>query len=49
MWSITLLKEGGINRYCIAQAALKAFALAALKSDELARFERLFTKADEWL
>jgi hypothetical protein len=40
-------KNGGINRYRIAQAVLKAFALAVLKTDELARFERPFAKANE--
>jgi hypothetical protein len=41
---ITLLKDGGFNHYRVAQAALPALTAAALKPDELARFERLFDR-----
>ena len=41
---IALLKDGGFNHYRVAQAALPALTAAALKPDELARFERLFDR-----
>ena len=41
---ITLLKDGGFNHYRVAQAILPALTTAALKPDELARFERLFDR-----
>ena len=47
--SITLLKDGGFNHYRVAQAALPAVTPAAMKSDGLARFERLFAKVAEVL
>lgn len=46
---ITLLKDGGFNHYRVAQAVLPALTAATLKPDELARFERLFSKVGEML
>lgn len=46
---ITLLKDGGFNHYRVAQAVLPALTAATLNSDELARFERLFSKVGEVL
>ena len=46
---ITLLKDGGFNHYRVAQAVLPALTAATLKPDELARFERLFSKVGEVL
>jgi energy-coupling factor transporter ATP-binding protein EcfA2 len=39
---IVLLKDGGFNHYRVIQAVLPMLTSATLKSDELARFERLF-------
>jgi hypothetical protein len=47
--NITLLKDGGFNHYRVAQAMLPALTSAKLKPDELARFERLFSKLAELL
>ncbi len=47
--NITLLKDGGFNHYRVAQAVLPALTAATLKPDELARFERLFSKIGEVL
>ncbi|MGE0438992.1 MAG: AAA family ATPase [Gemmatimonadales bacterium] len=47
--NITLLKDGGFNHYRVAQAVLPALTAATLKPDELARFERLFSKVSEVL
>jgi hypothetical protein len=41
---ITLLKDGGFNHYRVAQAILPSLTVAALKPEELARFERLFER-----
>jgi energy-coupling factor transporter ATP-binding protein EcfA2 len=41
---ITLLKDGGFNHYRVVQAVLPKLTAAALKPDELARFERLFDR-----
>ncbi len=46
---ITLLKDGGFNHYRVAQAILPSLTAAALKPDELARFERLFERVDKAL
>ena len=46
---ITVLKDGGFNHYRVAQAVLPALTSAKLKPDELARFERLFSKLGELL
>ena len=46
---ITLLKDGGFNRYRVAQALLPALTTDVLKPEELARFERLFAKVTEVL
>jgi predicted ATP-dependent endonuclease of OLD family len=46
---ITLLKDGGFNHYRVAQAILPALTTTTLKPDELARFERLFSKVAEAL
>lgn len=46
---ITLLRDGGFNHYRVAQAVLPALTAAALKPDELARFERLFSRIGELL
>lgn len=46
---ITLLKDGGFNHYRVAQAILPTLTVATLKPDELARFERLFSKVGEVL
>jgi hypothetical protein len=46
---ITLLKDGGFNHYRVAQAVLPALTTATLKPDEIARFERLFSKVGEVL
>lgn len=46
---ITLLKDGGFNHYRVAQAILPALTPATLKPDEVARFERLFSKVSEVL
>jgi predicted ATPase len=46
---ITLLKDGGFNRYRVAQAILPALTVDVLKPEELARFERLFAKVTEVL
>lgn len=46
---ITLLKDGGFNHYRVAQAILPSLTAAALKPDELARFERLFERVNEAL
>ena len=43
---ITLLKDGGFNHYRVAQAVLPTLTAAALKPDELARFERLFERVN---
>lgn len=45
----TLLKDGGFNHYRVAQAVLPALTPEKLKPDELARFERLFSKLCELL
>lgn len=41
---IALLKDGGFNHYRVAQAALPKLTGAALKPEDLARFERLFER-----
>lgn len=46
---ITLLKDGGFNRYRVAQAILPALTADVLKPEELERFERLFAKVTEVL
>lgn len=46
---ITLLKDGGFNRYRVAQAILPALTAEVLKPEELERFERLFAKVTEVL
>ncbi len=46
---IILQKSGGYNHYRVAQAVLPALTAEALQPDELARFERLFTKISEVL
>lgn len=46
---LTLLKDGGFNRYRVAQAILPALTVNALKPEELNRFERLFVKIAEIL
>ena len=46
---ISLLKDGGFNRYRVAQALLPALTADVLKPEELARFERLFAKVTEVL
>jgi hypothetical protein len=47
--NIMLLKDGGFNHYRVAQAVLPALTSAKLKPDELACFERLFSKLGEVL
>jgi predicted ATP-dependent endonuclease of OLD family len=47
--NIALLKDGGFNHYRVAQAVLPALTTAMLKPDELARFERLFSRVGEVL
>lgn len=46
---ISLLKDGGFNHYRVAQAALPLLTAAKLKPQDLASFERLFTKVAEVL
>lgn len=46
---ISLLKDGGFNRYRVAQAILPALTPDVLKPEELSRFERLFAKVTEVL
>jgi hypothetical protein len=44
---VKLLKDGGFNHYRVAQAILPALTEMTLKAEELARFERLFSKISE--
>lgn len=46
---IELLKDGGFNHYRVAQTLLQTLRADAFKPDELARFERLFTRVAEVL
>ncbi|HEX5647414.1 MAG TPA: AAA family ATPase, partial [Nitrospira sp.] len=46
---ITLLRDGGFNRYRVAQAILPALKADMFKPEELDRFERLFAKVTEVL
>lgn len=46
---VTLLKDGGFNRYRVAQAILPALTVDVLKPEEMERFERLFAKVTEVL
>ncbi len=41
---IALMKDGGFNHYRVAQAILPALTATSLNTEELARFERLFTR-----
>lgn len=46
---IQLLKDGGFNHYRVAQALLQSLKPESFKSEELARFERLFARIAEVL
>lgn len=46
---ISLLKDGGFNRYRVAQAILPTLKADTFKPEELDRFERLFAKVTEVL
>lgn len=46
---IHLLKDGGFNHYRVAQALLQSLTANSFKSEELARFERLFARIGEVL
>lgn len=46
---IKLLNDGGFNHYRVAQALLQTLTADSFKPDELARFERLFSRVAEVL
>lgn len=49
MKNIALLSDGGFNHYRVAQAVIPGLTAAALRPDEVARFERLFARVAELL
>lgn len=44
---IKLLKDGGFNHYRVAQSVLTELNVAALKDEDIARFERVFTRIND--